>query len=39
MRKGCGDVRDATGNLVARISYNGRVWDGESLVHDAVCKS
>ena len=39
MRKGCGDVRDATGSLVAHISYNGRAWDGEALVHDAVCES
>lgn len=27
MKRGCGNVTDINGNLVARISYNGRVWD------------
>ena len=26
MRKGCGDVTDKNDNLVAVVSYNGRVW-------------
>jgi hypothetical protein len=27
LKKGCGDVTDANGKLVARISYNGNLWD------------
>lgn len=34
MRKGCGDVKDATGNKVYRVSYNGRCWVGTECVFD-----
>jgi hypothetical protein len=35
MGRNCGVVTDDQGNLVARISYNGRVWTPEgSLVHE-----
>ena len=27
MAWGCGEIRNSTGELVARISYNGRIWD------------
>jgi hypothetical protein len=26
MKEGCGDIRADDGTLVARVSYNGRVW-------------
>jgi len=26
MKSGCGDITDRSGDLIARISYNGRVW-------------
>jgi hypothetical protein len=26
LKKGCGDIRADDGTLVARVSYNGRVW-------------
>lgn len=26
MKRGCGNVTDESGKLVARVSYNGRVW-------------
>ncbi len=26
LKKGCGDITDLSGKLIARISYNGRVW-------------
>lgn len=29
MKKGCGNVTDQSGKLIARISYNGRVWDAD----------
>lgn len=28
-KRGCGDVKDERGNFVARVSYNGRVWDAD----------
>jgi len=36
MRRNCGNVYDSTGAVIARISYNGRVWNerGE-LMHEA----
>ncbi len=27
MQSGCGDLIDAGGTVIARISYNGRIWD------------
>jgi len=36
MKRNCGNVYDSTGDVIARISYNGRVWNerGE-LMHEA----
>ena len=39
MKKGCGDVHDAKGQLVARISYNGRVWDTNNKPIDGLSGS
>lgn len=36
LKKGCGDVHDAKGQLVARISYNGRVWDTNNKPLDGL---
>jgi hypothetical protein len=27
MKRGCGDLIAADGRVIARISYNGRIWD------------
>jgi hypothetical protein len=36
MKRGCGDIRDENGALIARISYNGRVWDAEGKPTDGL---
>lgn len=36
MLPGCGDVRDERGELVARVSYNGRIWTPEGEPLDAI---
>lgn len=28
MKRGCGDLLDAAGNIVGRVSYNGKIWIG-----------
>jgi hypothetical protein len=36
MGRDCGNVYDSTGSLIARISYNGRVWNQRGkLMHEA----
>ena len=36
MKSNCGEVYDSTGTFIARISYNGRVWnDQDELMHEA----
>lgn len=36
MKKGCGDIKDADGKLVGRISYNGRIWDASGKPFDGL---
>jgi hypothetical protein len=39
MKEGCGDIRADDGTLVARVSYNGRVWTPEGiLLQEPVCQ-
>ena len=36
MKPNCGKVYDSTGTVIARISYNGCVWNGhDGLMHEA----
>jgi hypothetical protein len=30
MEPSCGNIYDSEGSLVGRISYNGRIWDGQN---------
>ncbi len=32
MKVGCGNIHTADGTLVARVSYNGRVWTPEGIL-------
>jgi hypothetical protein len=32
MKRGCGDIRADDGTLVARVSYNGRVWTPSGIL-------
>ena len=39
MKPNCGNVYDSTGAVIARISYNGRVWNvHDDLMHEASNK-
>jgi hypothetical protein len=36
MKRNCGNVYDSSGTVIARISYNGRAWNGRGeLMHEA----
>jgi hypothetical protein len=40
MKEACGDIRDDDGTLVAKVSYNGRVWTPEGvLLQEPVCQA
>lgn len=36
MKSGCGNICEANGKVIAKVSYNGRVWDatGKTMLQD-----